>query len=73
MLTADRRRVLTLLAGNPVGFIEPLLLAYGFTRDLLADLIVDGLASAATERAMAGFRLVDVRRIRITDAGRAAL
>ncbi len=53
----DRRRALELLAGSRDGMTEAMLLAHGFTVDMLVDLIRAGLATANTER------------IRITDAG----
>jgi hypothetical protein len=50
---ADHRRALELLAGSKNGCTEPVMLALGITRDLLADLILDGLASADAERMLA--------------------
>jgi hypothetical protein len=47
--------------------------AHGFTTDFLVDLIRAGLATAQTERAVAGGRSMQVSRMRITDAGRRAL
>jgi hypothetical protein len=59
-----------ILASNPNGCSEALVLAHGITRDVPAELILDGLASARTERMTAGGK---ARRILITDAGRVAL
>jgi hypothetical protein len=50
-----------------------LLLAHGFTVELLADLVRAGLATATTERVVAGGRAIEVARVRITPAGRKAL
>jgi hypothetical protein len=50
-----------------------MVLAHGFTTDFLVDLIRAGLATAQTERAIAGGRSMQVTRMRITDAGRGAL
>jgi hypothetical protein len=72
-LAADQRRALELLAASPNGCTELLFLAHGFTRNLLADLILAGFVSAETERVMAEGWPINVRRIRITDAGRRAL
>jgi len=72
-LADDQRSALELLAGSPNGCTELLFLAHGFTRNLLADLILAGLATAETERVSAEGRLINVQRIRITDAGREAL
>src|SRR5260370_29497026 len=65
----DRRRALELLAGSRDGMTEAMLLAHGFTVDMLVDLIRAGLATANTERMVAGGRPIEVTRVRITDAG----
>jgi hypothetical protein len=70
---ADRRRALELLAASPDGCTEALMLAHGFSVELLCDLCVAGLAIAAPERMAAGGRTVEVARMRITEAGRRAL
>jgi len=49
------------------------MLVHGFTRNLLAALILDGLARADADRMMAGGKVVNVRRFKITDAERVAL
>ena len=72
-LTRPHRRALELLAGSAAGMTGSVLMAHGITRTLLAELILDGLASADTERTRAGERLVAVQRFRITEAGRVAL
>jgi hypothetical protein len=69
----QRRRALKLLAGSTDGCTEAILLAHGFTVDMLAGLIRAGLATAQVERMMAGGRTMEVTRIRITDAGRRAI
>lgn len=69
----QRHRVLKLLAGSTDGCTEAILLAHGFTVDMLAGLIRAGLATAQAERMMAGGRAMEVTRIRITDAGRRAI
>jgi len=70
---AQRRRALELLVASPDGCTEAFILAHGFTTDFLVDLIRAGLATAQTERAVAGGRSMQVTRMRITDAGRRAL
>jgi hypothetical protein len=65
-----RRYVLELLASSPDGCIEPLLLANGFSADLLIELV---LVSAQAERMMAGDEQVEVARVRITETERQAL
>jgi hypothetical protein len=64
-LPAEHRRALAVLASCPDGCTEALLLAYGFTRGLIAELILAGLARASMEQAAAGKRVMNVRRIRI--------
>jgi hypothetical protein len=48
-------------------------MAQGFTADMLAGLIHDGLATAAPETVMVGGRAIEVTRVKITEAGRRAL
>jgi len=69
----NRRRALELIACSPDGMTEAMLLAHGFTVDMLADLIRAGLATAKTERLVAGGRPMEVTRVRITGAGRRTL
>ena len=73
LLTKDGRRVLELLAHSAQGCTEVLLLAHGFTVELLCDLVCDGLACAHAGHMVAGGRTVEVARMRITEAGRRAL
>jgi hypothetical protein len=72
-LGAEERRALDLLAKSAIGSTTSLLLAHGFSSSLVAELISTGLATAKSKRMRAGRRTVDVTRVRITDAGRAAL
>ena len=72
-LDADHRRALVLLADAADGWNEALMLAYGISPGLIADLVETGLATKRAERAVTGRRPIEVNRIRITDAGRAAL
>jgi hypothetical protein len=62
-----------LLASCRDGCTEALMLAHGFTVDTLVEMINAGLASATTERVVAGGRTIEVARVRITEAGRRAL
>jgi hypothetical protein len=48
-------------------------LVHGFSRPVLAGLIASGFAAAEREVVDAGDKSVEVRRIRITAAGREAL
>jgi hypothetical protein len=67
-----RQRALALLAKSADGRTAAILLARGFTRDLLAAFLRDGLATTIAARA-GRTRLVEVVRIKITEAGRAVL
>jgi hypothetical protein len=57
----DRRRALGLLAASRDGCTEALMLAHGFTVEMLADLVRAGLATAKVERerVVAGGRTVE--------------
>jgi hypothetical protein len=68
----DRRRALELLAASPDGCTEAIMLAHGFTVELLVDLCIAELAIATPERMVAGGRPVEVVRMKITEAGRRA-
>jgi len=72
-LSLKARQALELLAVDPRGLAEALLLTYGFTRDLIAGLVHTGLATAQRQTVKAGGRTTRVVRIRITEAGRRAL
>jgi acetolactate synthase small subunit len=74
-LSAEQRRALALLVSNPHGVIEELLvLAHGFNREMIAGLVVEGLATARREVLVASDgTMVELVRIRISDAGRRAL
>jgi hypothetical protein len=73
-LSAEQRRALELLASSPHGAIdEVFVLAHGFSRDMLAGLVLAGLATVVTETLRADGPTIMVERIQITDAGRLAL
>ena len=63
---AELNRALRLLAGSPHDCTEAIMLAHGFTAELLADLVRGGLATGDK-------RPITVTRLRITDIGRQAL
>ena len=67
---AQRRALQLLLAGSENGCTETLLMAHGVSNTMIAELILAGLARADGERMVVGRKAVQVRRIRITDAGR---
>ncbi len=72
-LSADQRSALVILAASPRGLAKALLLADGFTRDMLAGLVLARLATVVTETVRFGDPKMKVERVRITDAGRRAL
>jgi hypothetical protein len=59
---ATRRRALELLAGSHDGATEAIMLAHGFTIEMLVDLVRAGLATAKAERVVAGWRKFAVHR-----------
>jgi hypothetical protein len=66
--------MLMLLASSPHGVTEALLVrAHGFTRDMTADLVHAGLATAERETMSSGARPVEAIRLRITATGRKAI
>jgi len=73
-LSPEERQALELLASDPQGATEELLvLAHGFDSDMIAGLVHSGLAMARRENMKAGSRAIEVVRIRITGAERNAL
>ena len=71
----ERRRALKMLTDAPRGFSEEMLVVvHGFSAEMLAGLVLAGLATVVTETKSApGGVTIKVERIRITDAGRRAL
>jgi hypothetical protein len=67
-LTNEHRRALRILARNPNGCTEALMLAYRFTEEMLVELAVDGLLTVQQERVVG--RPEMVVRMQITAAGR---
>jgi hypothetical protein len=72
-MTHDQRRVLRLLANVPRGVAETLLLAHGFTRELISSLVLFGVATVVTETVIIGGTTIKVELVMITDAGRRVL
>jgi hypothetical protein len=68
-----RRRALRALAECSNGRQEWFLRAHGISTELVADLVEAGLATVQVEHLTTGGREIEVRRVRITDAGRRAL
>jgi hypothetical protein len=73
-LSLEGRRALEMLAASgPTGATEAIMLAHGFSAKLLASMVRGGLVTGATGTMRAGARLMQVRRLSITDAGRWSL
>jgi hypothetical protein len=73
-LSPDQGRALAVLAGaGQNGCTDAFMMAHGFTIALLVELIHEGLASVTPQRVRAGGRMIEVARVRITDAGRQAV
>jgi len=69
-LNSERQRALRLLAKAPNGCTEALMLAHGFTYELLDRLVVQGVATTQRHRMRAGRRSIEVTWLTITDGGR---
>jgi hypothetical protein len=68
----DRRRALELLAASPEGCTEALMFANGFTAELLVELVRAGLASAHAERMVAGGKMMEAARVKISEVASAS-
>jgi hypothetical protein len=72
-MTPDQRRALRRLAGVPRGIAESLMLAHGFSRELISGLVLFGLARVVTDTVRIGGETIAVELVMITDAGRRVL
>jgi hypothetical protein len=73
-LSAKQRWALEILAAAGLrGCAGATLLAHGFSVDMLAGLVHDGLATAHRQTMRVGRRKIQFARMMITDAGRRAL
>ncbi len=70
-LNSEWRRALVLLASNPRGTAEHMLSRHGFSSDMLAMLVLAGLATVVSETPRAGWGKIE--RMLITRAGERAL
>jgi hypothetical protein len=66
-------RALSLLADNPDGCTVPVMLAHGFSIELLNQLIRAGLVTARTKRAISDERSIEIVHMKIADTGRRVL
>jgi hypothetical protein len=73
-LSAEWHRALQLLANNPRGTTEDMLvLGHGISSDVLGMLVLAGLTTVETETLRAHGSTIKVRRMHITDTGRRAI
>jgi hypothetical protein len=68
-LSGEARRALELVSRSPDGVNEALLLAHGFTRQMLTGFVRSGLATWHHRTVRAGGRTIDVNYMMITAAG----
>ena len=72
-LSGEALRALELLAGSPDGVNEALLLAHGFTRQMLTGFVRSWLATWHHRTIRAGGKTIEVNYMVITDVGRRAI
>jgi hypothetical protein len=72
-VTSDQFYALQRLAAVPRGITKSLMLAYGFTHELIVGLARAGLLTVVPDIATIGEQTIDVELVMITDAGRRAL
>jgi hypothetical protein len=72
-MTPDERLALQRLADVPRGIAKTLMLAHGFTDELIASLVLNGLATVVPDIARIGKQTIEIELVMITDAGRRAL
>jgi DNA-binding LacI/PurR family transcriptional regulator len=72
-MTLEESRALQRLADVPRGIAKTLMLAYGFTDELIASLVLNGLATVAPDIARIGKQTIEIELVMITGAGRKAV
>jgi hypothetical protein len=73
-LNADQRRALTILAtAGLAGATQSFLAAHGFSRAMISGMVNRGLVTLTFETIPVGDKVIEVRKVRITMAGRDAL
>jgi hypothetical protein len=74
LVSREQRRALKKLAGAPRGLTKHLLVAHGFSVEMLSGLVQADLATVVTEPMREPRGAINIiERIRITDAGRRAI
>jgi hypothetical protein len=72
-VTAGELDALQKLANVPRGLAKTLMLAHGFTHDLISDLAQAGLVTVVPDIAIIGGQTIEVELVMITGAGRRML
>jgi hypothetical protein len=72
-VTPDERLALQRLAGVPRGIAKTLMLAHGFTDELIASLVLNGLATVMPDAATIGKQTIEIELVMMTDVGRKAI
>jgi hypothetical protein len=72
-MTLDESRALQRLADVPRGIAKTLMLAHGFTHELIAGLVRDGFATEVPDIARIGKQTIEIELVMITDTGRKAI
>jgi hypothetical protein len=73
-LSRERHHMLELLASSEdLGVIEAVMMAHGCSAAMLSGMVCDGFITVVVGTARTSDRTINVRRLRITDAGRKAI
>ena len=73
-LSAEELRALSMLAtAGRNGATQPLLTAHGFNARFIGKLASKGLAASMLEKVHTGREIIDIVKVRITNAGRKAI
>jgi hypothetical protein len=72
-MTRDQRRALRRLARVPRGIVKTLMLAHGFSRELIGTLVLAGFVTVVIDTVEIGEETTAVDLVMITDAGRKAI
>jgi hypothetical protein len=72
-VTLEECRALQRLADVPRGIAKTLMLVHGFTDELIAGIVLNGLATVVPDSARIGKQTIEIELVMITDAGRKAI
>jgi len=74
MLSPEQRRALAMLAtGGHNGETQPFLVAHGFSGAMITELVNRSMLIMTLEKIRAGGKMIEVVKVRITEAGREAI